>query len=81
VFANYPVWPRRHRHHAGGGLRSAPGTDKFGVVEFQVQRRVLIALAIVGSALILSGCAGPCGWIWDDWYHPAKTCHRQAIGQ
>jgi hypothetical protein len=51
------------------------------VVEFQVQRRVLIALAIVGSALILSGCAGPCGWIWDDWYHPAKTCHRQAIGQ
>jgi len=51
-------------------------------MEFQVQRRVLIALAIVGSALVLSGCAGPCGWIWDDWFYPpAKTCHRQAIGQ
>jgi hypothetical protein len=46
-----------------------------------VQRRVLIALAIFGSALVLTGCAGPCGWIWDDWFSPPKTCHRQAIGQ
>jgi len=56
-----------------------------GVVEFRVkghvQRRVLIALAIVGTGLVLSGCAGPCGWIWDDWFYPPKTCHRQAIGQ
>jgi len=54
------------------------------VVEFQVQsrvqRRVLIALAMVGTALVLGGCAGPCGWIWDDWFYPPKTCHRQAIG-
>jgi hypothetical protein len=46
-----------------------------------VQRRVLIALAIVGSALVLTGCAGPCGWIWDDWFSPPKSCHRQAIGR
>ncbi len=50
-------------------------------MEFYVQRRVLIALAILTGALVLSGCAGPCGWIWDDWYYPPKSCHRQAIGQ
>jgi hypothetical protein len=51
------------------------------VVEFPVRRRALIALTVLGTALVLSGCAGPCGWIWGDWFYPSKTWHRQAIGQ
>jgi len=43
--------------------------------------RALIGLAILGAALALGGCAGPCGgWIWDDWTGP-KACHQQHIGQ
>jgi hypothetical protein len=52
-----------------------------GVMGFVMRRRALIGLAIVGAALALSGCAGPCGWIWDDWFYPPKTCHQQHIGQ
>jgi hypothetical protein len=75
------VLPCRYWRRIGAGLDFKAWCTSLGAVEFPVQRRVLIALAIFGSALILSGCAGPCGWIWDAWVYPPKTCHRQAIGQ
>jgi len=51
-----------------------------GTWGLSMRRRVLAALAILGT-LALAGCAGPCGFIWDDWFYPPKSCHRQHIGQ
>jgi hypothetical protein len=45
-----------------------------------MRRQILICLAVIGTSLVLGGCAGPCGFVWDDWFNQPKTCHQQRIG-
>jgi hypothetical protein len=42
------------------------------VKEVAVKRlAILFALLALGSAL---GACSKCGWVWDDWKNPARSC-------
>jgi len=38
-----------------------------GVSGTCVMRKAVAILLLGGFALTLAGCAGPCGFIWDNW--------------
>ena len=36
-------------------------------------RRLTIVSSVIALGLVLGGCT-KCGWIWNDWQSPAKSC-------
>ena len=47
--------------------------DQAGTRGQLVLKRFTILAGILALGLSLGGCS-KCGWIWDDWKSPAKSC-------